>query len=48
MTPEEEIYIRKTVKNTDHGLEKLFTSKNNSFNRVYQFFFFSYSRIDTS
>jgi hypothetical protein len=27
MSPEEELYVRSTVKNTDPGLEKLFTSK---------------------
>jgi hypothetical protein len=27
MSPEEELYIRRIVKNTDHGLEKLLTSK---------------------
>jgi len=27
MSKEEELYIRNTIKNTDHGLEKLFTSK---------------------
>jgi hypothetical protein len=27
MSPEEEIYIRKTIKNTNNGLEKLFTSQ---------------------
>jgi hypothetical protein len=37
MSKEEELYVRNTIQNTDHGLEKLFTSKFINFYKEFNF-----------